>query len=42
MHLKVEPSEEKLPQVVEADVGIAAQELGELIQKEAKCTAMVL
>ena len=33
--LKVKASEEKLPQVVETDVGMAAQESGELVRKEA-------
>ena len=33
MHLVVEPSEEKLPQVEETDVDITARELGKLVQK---------
>jgi hypothetical protein len=40
MHLKVKPSEEKLPQVKETDVDIAAGKLRELVQKEAKCIAV--
>jgi hypothetical protein len=38
MYLVVEPSEEKLPQIEETDVDIAAEKYRELVQKEAKYT----
>jgi hypothetical protein len=41
MHLVVEPSEEKLPQVEETDVDISARELGKLV-KEAECTTVAV
>jgi DNA-directed RNA polymerase subunit H (RpoH/RPB5) len=40
MHLIVEPSEEKLPQVEETDVDIAAEEFGELVRIVAKSTTV--
>ena len=40
MHLIVKPSEEKLPQVEETDVDVAAEELGKSIQTVAKGTTM--
>jgi len=40
MYLVVEPSEEKLPQIEETDVDIAADKYRELVQKEAKYTAL--
>jgi len=40
MHLIVKPSEEKLPQVEETDVDIAAEEFGESVQIAAKSTTV--
>jgi hypothetical protein len=40
MHLIVKPCEEKLPQVEETDVDIAAEEFGESVQIAAKSTTV--
>jgi hypothetical protein len=40
MHWIVKPSEEKLPQVEETDVDIAAEEFGESVQIAAKSTTL--
>jgi len=40
VHLIVKPSEEKLPQVEEPDVDIAAEEFGKSVQIDAESTTM--